>query len=74
MMKYKKLVAAKGDEQTWTVADFKAAIKALKRDSDGSIPGKKQELVSMYNEIKGRKESVMVELENLVRELDIEDM
>ena len=72
--KYKKLVAVKRDEQTWTISDFKVAIKALKRDSDRSIPGKKQELVLMCNKIKGRKDSVMFELENLVRELDIEDM
>ena len=38
---YNKLLKDKDDSQTWTISDFKVALNALKRESDGAIPGKK---------------------------------
>ena len=66
--KYIKLMNKKEDTLSWTVSEFKTALKALKIESDGPIPGKKQDLVDMHDKVKWRKESVMMENSNLAVE------
>ena len=49
----------------WVSADYKVAIKAMKKDSHGKMPPKKDDLVNMYNNIKNCDEVVMAEYDQL---------
>ena len=55
--------------KTWTVSEYKSAVKALKVDGDGPIPSKKQELAEMFERIKYRTDGVMIEYDTLKNEL-----
>ena len=67
---YSNLINNKTNVKTWTVLDYKTAVKALKSDSDEAIPTKKQELVDMYEQIKYKANVTVNEMEQLDIELN----
>ena len=56
---YVELLKRKPDETSWTIADLKIAIRALKVDEDGRTPNVKQEIITLFEKIKHRHEEVI---------------
>ena len=57
---YIALIKDKPDEKLWTSKDMKVAICSLKNDNDGKVPTLKKDIVLYYEQIKGRKENVLM--------------
>ena len=57
---YIALIKDKPDEKLWTSKDMKVVICSLKNDNDGKVSTLKEDIVLYYEQIKGRKENVLM--------------
>ena len=57
----------------WVSTDYKVAVKAMKKDSDGKMPTKKDDLVKMYNDIKNCDKVILAEYNDLASMNEFEE-